>query len=166
MHPRRQRNGDAEASASLPDLCCLSPLPCRQNPEGLRLCSSRMGATESSAADKAESCLQRPLCALGQLAPGLHRTTEDREAPKKKEFASVGWKAPLTRDCGERGASGLPYHLARSEHPEQLEKSIRLTTLSKKLGRSPYCGSQNSKIIPTPNKPTDKLGSQNKNIIS
>lgn len=30
-----------------------------------------------------------PLCLLGQLPPGLHWMTDDREAPEKKEFASV-----------------------------------------------------------------------------
>lgn len=73
----------------LPDLLCLSTLLCRQIPEGLRFCSSRMGAAESSATDRGESCLVMPLCLLGQLPPGLHWMTDDREAPEKKEFASV-----------------------------------------------------------------------------
>lgn len=48
-----------------------------------------MGAAESSATDRGESCLVMPLCLLGQLPPGLHWMTDDREAPEKKEFASV-----------------------------------------------------------------------------
>lgn len=84
----------------LPDLLCLSTLLCRQIPEGLRFCSSRMGAAESSATDRGESCLVMPLCLLGQLPPGLHWMTDDREAPEKKEFASV-----LSGKClEERGA--------------------------------------------------------------
>lgn len=36
-----------------------------------------------------------PLCLLGQLPPGLHWMTDDREAPEKKEFASVLSGRPL-----------------------------------------------------------------------
>lgn len=55
-------------------------------PEDPRLCSSRIGAEESSVTDRGDNCLLMPLCELGQLAPGLHRVTDDLEVPGRKEF--------------------------------------------------------------------------------
>lgn len=36
--------------------------------------------------ERGDSCLLMPLWELGQLAPGLHRVTDDLEVPGKKEF--------------------------------------------------------------------------------
>lgn len=39
--------------------------------------------------DSGDSCLLMPLCELGQLAPGLHRVTDDLEVPGKTEYTSL-----------------------------------------------------------------------------
>lgn len=39
--------------------------------------------------DRGDTCLLMPLCELGQLAPGLHRGTDDLEVPGKKGFTPV-----------------------------------------------------------------------------
>lgn len=49
-----------------------------------------------------------PLCLLGQLPPGLHWMTDDREAPEKKEFASVlSGKSPEERGAFKQAGSEM-----------------------------------------------------------
>ena len=43
--------------------------------------------------ERGDSCLLMLLCELGQLAPGLHRVTDDLEVPGKKEISlKISWR--------------------------------------------------------------------------
>lgn len=53
--------------------------------------------------ERGDSCLLMLLCELGQLAPGLHRVTDDLEVPGKKEISlKISWRKNIFKCHGSK----------------------------------------------------------------